>query len=67
MVLGLLGYYPWHYGVMDFLDLGLETLAYIWDLVTLIDILPAVLGVYLKKLGYLFVLYAGYWDYDLCL
>ena len=24
MVLGLLGYAPWHYGALDFLDLGLE-------------------------------------------
>ena len=48
MILGLFGYYPWHYGVLDFLDLGLETLAYIRDLVTLIDILSGVPGVYLK-------------------
>ena len=39
MILGLFGYYPWHYGVLDFLDLGLETLAYVGDLVTLINIL----------------------------
>ena len=32
MILGLFGYYPWHYGVLDFLDLGLETLAYVGDL-----------------------------------
>ena len=24
MVLGLFGYYPWHYGVLDFLDLVLD-------------------------------------------
>ena len=50
MILGLVGYYPWHYGVLDFLDLGLETLAYVGDLVTLIDILSGVLEVYLKTL-----------------
>ena len=33
MVLGLFGYYPWHDGAVDFfLDLGLETLAYLGDL-----------------------------------
>ena len=37
MTLGLFGYYPWHYGAWDFfsfffLDLGLETLAYVGDL-----------------------------------
>ena len=37
MLLGLFGYYPWNYGVLDFLDLGKETLAYIGDLVTLIE------------------------------
>ena len=38
MVLGLFGYYPWHYGAWDyFLDLGLETLAYLGDLVILSD------------------------------
>ena len=67
MVLGLFGYYPWHYGVLDFLDLGLEALAYDEDLVTLIDILSGVFEVYLKTLGYLFVLCAGYCDYILCL
>ena len=67
MILGLFGYYPWHYGVWDFLDLGLETLAYVGDFVTLIDILSRVLEVYLKTLGYLFVLCAGYCDYILCL
>ena len=67
MILGLFGYYPWHYGVWDFLDLGLETLAYVGYLVTLIDILSRVLEVYLKTLGYLFVLCAGYYDYILCL
>ena len=30
MILGLFGYYPWNYGALDFLDLGLETLAYDW-------------------------------------
>ena len=39
MILGLFGYYPWHCGVLDFLDLGLETLAYVGDPVILIDIL----------------------------
>ena len=67
MILGLFGYYPWHYGVWDFLDLGLETLAYAWDFATLIDILSGVLEVYLKTLGCLFVLCAGYCDYILCL
>ena len=67
MILGLFGYYPWHYGVLDFLDLGIETLAYIGDLVTLIDILSKVLKVYLKTMDCLFVLYAGYCDYILCL
>ena len=67
MILGLFGYYPWHYGVLDFLDLGIETLAFIGDLVTLIDILSGVLEVYLKTLGCLFVLCACYYDYMLCL
>ena len=47
MILGLFGYYPWHCGVLDFFDLGLETLAYIRDLVILFDILSGVLEVYL--------------------
>ena len=67
MILGLLSYYPWNYGVLNFLDLGIETLAYIGDLLTSMDILSGALGVYLKTLGCLFVLCAGYWDYDLCL
>ena len=67
MILGLFGYYPWHYGVLDFLDLGLETLAYLGDFVTLFDILSGVLEVYLKTLGCLFVLCAGYCDFILCL
>ena len=67
MILGLFGYYPWHYGVLDFLDLGLETLAYVGDLVILMDILYGALKVYLKTLGCLFVLCAGYCDYILCL
>ena len=67
MILGLFGYYPWHYGVLDFLDLGLETLAYVGDLVILMDILYGALKVYLKTLGCLFVLCAGYCDYTLCL
>ena len=69
MILGLFGYYPWHYVAGDyFLDLGLETLAYLGDLVTLIDILSGVLEVYLKTLGCLFVfLCAGFCDYILCL
>ena len=67
MILGLSGYCPWHYGALDFLDLELETLAYAGDLVTLIDILSGVLEVYLKTLGCLFVLCAGYCDYILCL
>ena len=54
MILGLFGYYPWHGGVLDFLDLGLEILAFVGDPVTLIDILSGVLEVYLKTLGYLF-------------
>ena len=57
MMLGLFGYYPWHYGALDFLDLGLKTLAYVGDLMTLIDILSWVLKVYLKTLGYLFMDY----------
>ena len=67
MILGLFGYYPWHYGVLDFLDLGIETLAYVGDLMTLIDILFGALEVYLKTLCCLFVLCAGYYDYILCL
>ena len=67
MLLGLLGYYPWHYGVLDFLDLGMETLAYVGDLVTLIYILSGVLGVHPKTLGCLLVLCAGHCDYILCL
>ena len=51
MILGLFGYYPWHYGALDFLYLGLETLAYVGGLMTLIDILSGVLEVYLKTLG----------------
>ena len=66
MILGLFGYYPWYYGVLDFLDLGLETLAYDGDLVT-IDIFSGVLEVYLKTLVCLFVLCAGYCDYIFCL
>ena len=66
MLLGLFGYYPWHYGVLDFLDLGIETLAYVGDLVTLINVFSGVLGVYLKT-GCLFVLCAGYCNYILCL
>ena len=62
MALGLFGYYPWHYGVLDFVELGLETLAYLGDFVTLFYILSGVLEVYLKTLGCLFVLCAGYWD-----
>ena len=54
-ILGLFGYYPRHCGVLDFLDLGLETLAYVGVLVTLIDILSGVLEVYLKTLGCFFV------------
>ena len=65
MILGLHGYYPLHYGVMDFLDLGLETLAYLGDFVTLFDILSGVLEVYLKTLGCLFVLCEGYCDYTI--
>ena len=67
MILGLFGYYPWHYGVLDFLDLGLETLSYLGDFVTLFDILSGVLEVYLKTFGCLFVWCAGYYDYTLCL
>ena len=67
MILGLFGYYPWYYGTLDFLDLGLETLAYVGDLVTLIDILSGALEVYLNTLGCLFVLCAGHCDYILCL
>ena len=67
MILGLFGYYPWHYGALDFLDLGLETLAYVGDHVTLIYILSGALEVYLKTLGCLFVLCAGYCDYILYL
>ena len=67
MILGLFGYYPWHYGALDFLDLGLETLAYVGDLETLFDILSGVLEVYLKTLGCLFVLCTGYCDYILYL
>ena len=38
MVLRLFGYYPWHSGALDFfLNLGLETLAYLGDLVILSD------------------------------
>ena len=55
MILRLFRYYPWHYGALNFLDLGIETLAYVGDLVTLIDILSGVLEVYLKTLGCLFV------------
>ena len=65
MALGIFGYYPWHYGVLDFLDLGIETLTYFGDLVTLIDILSGALDIYFKTLGCLFVLYAGYCDYTL--
>ena len=67
MLLGLLGYYPWHYEVLDFLDIGVETLIYVGDLVTLIDILSGVFEVYLKTLSCLFILCVGYCDYLLCL
>ena len=48
MILGLFGYYPWHYGV---LDLGIETLAYVGDLVTSTIILSGALGVYPQDIG----------------
>ena len=67
MILGLFGYYLWHYRALEFLDLGLETLAYVGNLVTLINILSRVLDVYLKTLGCLFILCAGYCDYTICL
>ena len=67
MILGLFGYYPCHFGVLNFLDSGLETLAYVRNLVTLIDILSGVLEVYLKTLSCFFVLCAGYCDYILYL
>ena len=60
MILGLFRYYPWHHGVLDFLDLGLETLTHVGDLVALIDIFSGVIEDYLKTLGCLFVLCAGY-------
>ena len=31
MLLGLLGYYPWYYGVIDFLELRIETLIFVGD------------------------------------
>ena len=69
MVLGLFGYYPWHYGAWDFfLDLGFENLGLSWihcDIYLII--LSGAIEVYLKTLGYLFVLCAGYRDYTLCL
>ena len=56
------GYYPWHFGVMDLLDLGLEALL-LWDIeafeacgfplcinVTLLKFLSEVLEVYFKAL-----------------
>ena len=67
MILGLHGYYPLHYGVLDFLDLGLETLAYVGDLMILIDVLYGIIEVYLNTLGCLFILYAGFCDYIFCL
>ena len=67
MILRLFGYYPWHYGVLDFLDLGLDTLAYLGEFVTLFDIFSGVLEVYIKTLGCLFVLCKGYYDYIICL
>ena len=67
MIFGLFGYYPWHYGALDFLDLELVALAYVGDLVTLIDILSRVLEVYLKTLDCLFILCAGCCDYILYL
>ena len=67
MLLGLLGYYPLHFGGMDFLDLGLEALTYLGDLVTSIVILSGALGVYPKTLGCLFALCACYYDYMFCL
>ena len=51
-------------GVMDFLDLGLETLTYLETLVTSIVILSGVLGVYPKTLGWFSLSYS---DYMLCL
>ena len=51
-LLGLFGYYPWHFGDINFLDLGLGTLTYVGDLVTSIVILSGVIGVYSKTLGF---------------
>ena len=67
MLLGLLGYYPWHSGDYVLLRLGIRSLNLSWDLVTSTVILYGVLGVYAKTLGCLFVLCAGYYGYMLCL
>ena len=67
MILGLFGYYPWHDVIFDLLDLGIKNLAYVGDLVTLIDILSGVLEVSLKTLGCLFVLCVGFCDHILYL
>ena len=63
MLLGLLGYYPWHYGDYGLLGLRIRDLNLPWDLVTSTVILSGVLGVYPKTLGCLFALCAGYCDY----
>ena len=53
--------------IVNFLDLGLETLTYLETLVTSIVILSGILGVYPKTLACLFSLCAGFFDYMLCL
>ena len=67
MLLGLFGYYPWHFGDMDLFDLGLGTFTYYGDLVTSTIILSGVLGVYPRISGCFFALCAGYCDYMLSL
>ena len=67
MLPGLFSFYSWHNGVVDFLDLALETSRPL-DLVTsTVFFLSRALGVYPKTLGWLITLCAGYCDYMLSL
>ena len=60
MLLGLLGYYPWHFGDCELLGLRIRSPDLPWNLVTSIVILSGVLGVYPKTLVCLSALCEGY-------
>ena len=65
MLFRLFGYYPWHYGVMDLLDLGWEALIPLGPCDSVV-ILYEGLRVYSKTLDW-FSLCAGYPNYILYL